>query len=180
MKHHTHIQQNRNRRTLRLESLERRDLLSAVPLSASEYAALTAQYSSLSLPETMDDLNVITLDLSEGDDINSLKSAIAEAGQTTASDLIVIRTTDTANTLTVPATVTSSFDINIDVTQYGTFTVIAIGDIPLQIGATYYQSSGVFSVSTNSIANLGNIVFSQTGGGTGISVHGQLFRLLSS
>ena len=48
MKHHTHIQQNRNRRTLRLESLERRELLSAVPLSASEYAALTAQHITFS------------------------------------------------------------------------------------------------------------------------------------
>ena len=157
MKHHVHSPYIRTRRTLRLEALERRDLLSAVPLSASEYAALTEQYSSLSLPETMDDLNVITLDLSEGDGLNSLRSAIAEAGQTTASDLIVVRTTDTANTLTW----TSSSDelkINIDSTQYGTLTIVGLGDTSLILNAN--SLSRHMSVSgENTVLNLANLSF---------------------
>ena len=128
------------RRLCRLESLERRDLLSAVPLSASEYAALTAQYSSLSLPETMDDLNVITLDLSEGDGLADLQSAIVKAAHTYESELIVVRTTVDANTASADSRET--LQINIDSVVFGTLTIVGLGDAPLTLNKVGIQASG--------------------------------------
>ena len=70
--------QPRRERSLRMEVLEERALLSAVPLSAQEYADLRANYADFNLAEDMDDVNIIPLDLAEGDDLTSLKAAISE------------------------------------------------------------------------------------------------------
>ncbi|MBP3694024.1 MAG: fibronectin type III domain-containing protein [Thermoguttaceae bacterium] len=107
------------RRVLRTESLEERALLSAVPLTSGEYTDLTAKYSALELPGTADELNIITLDLSEGDGLTELRSAIAEAKKTPQSDLIVVRTTADANTITYTAS-GDRLEIPIDIGAYET------------------------------------------------------------
>ena len=96
-------QSQSSKRSLRMETLEERALLSAAPLSTSEYANLRAEYAEFNLPANMNNLNVITLDLAQGDGLSQLKSAISTAGTTTKSDLIVVRTSNTANTLTYTA-----------------------------------------------------------------------------
>lgn len=102
-----------------MESFEERALLSAVPLTSGEYTDLTAKYSALELPGTADELNIITLDLSEDDGLTELKSAIAEAKRTPQSDLIVVRTTADANTITYTAS-GDRLEIPIDIGAYET------------------------------------------------------------
>ena len=144
-----------NRRICRTEFLEERALLSAVPLTDAEYLDLAAQYSALNLPETAADLNIITLDLSEGDGLSSLKSAIAEAGTTAASDLIVVRTTGIANTITYAAA-TDEIAINIDSTQFGSISIVSLGTQNLTLDAS--QFCRVMSVSgSTTVANLGGL-----------------------
>ena len=183
-----------NHRVLRTEFLEERTLLSAVPLTDAEYLDLAAQYSALNLPETREAQNVITLDLSEGDGLSSLKSAIAEAGTTAKSDLIVVRTgasvttgegdalvTDhSANTLTYTSA-SDEITINIDSRACGSITIVSLGTaldgtvIPLTLDAN--TLSRVLTVAgTNTVVNLGGLTI--TGGtasrGGGINNAGTL------
>ena len=146
-------------RNLRMEALEERALLSVTPLSPDEYSALSAQYAQFHLPEDMSDLNVITLDLAEGDGLAELKSAIETAGSTDESDLIVVRTSDDANTITF----TSNSDellININASSKGAITIVGLGTKPLTLDAA--QQCRVITVSgTNddayTVANLGGL-----------------------
>ena len=141
------VQFNRNAvrtRNLRMESLEERALLSAVPLSTSEYADLRAQYTDFDLPENMADLNVITLDLAQGDDLTSLKNAITTAGTTAQSDLIVVLTSNTANTLKYTSNA-DELTIDIDATQYGSISIIGLGPKSFTLNAN--QKCRVMTVS---------------------------------
>ena len=147
------------KRSLHVESLEERALLSVTPLSADEYADLRAQYADFNLPENMADLNVITLDLAEGDDLSTLKSAITTAGTTTKSDLIVVRTTDTANTIKYTAA-EDELIIGIDASEFGSVTIVGLGSKPLSLDAD--GKCRVMTVSGtdadhSTIANLGGL-----------------------
>ena len=151
------------RTTLHMEALEERALLSAVPLSASEYADLRAEYAEFNLPANMADLNVITLDLAEGDGLSQLKSAISTAGTTTQSDLIVVRTTNMAGNSGYMMRYSSASDelsINIDSTIYGSITIIGLrssSNFTLEAD----ELCRVMTVSGNkTIANFGGISFS--------------------
>lgn len=140
----------------RVEFLEERALLSAMPLSAQEYADLRAQYADFNLPENMADLNVITLDLAEGDDLATLKSAITEADTTTHSDLIVVRTSTDASALTYTAN-TDELSINIDASQYGSITIIGLGPENLTLDANL-KSRAMNIDGSSTIANLGGLM----------------------
>ncbi|MBQ9454368.1 MAG: DUF1565 domain-containing protein, partial [Thermoguttaceae bacterium] len=153
-------------RNCRVEFLEERALLSAVPLSAAEYSDLRAQYADFNLPENMADMNVITLDLAEGDDLAALKSAITTAGTTTQSDLIVVRTSTDASALTYTAS-TDELTININATQYGSISIIGLGDSSFTLDAA--QLCRVMTVTGSSKMNLGGLTIqngkADTGGG---------------
>ena len=138
------VRNRSNYRLCRTEFLEERALLSAVPLSNAEYVDLAARYSALDLPAARGDLNVITLDLAEGDDLAALKSAISAAERTVSDDLIVVRTTAEANTLTY----TSASDqllISFDSSEFGTLTIVSLGAAPLTLDAASF--CGVLKVS---------------------------------
>ena len=155
-----HSKFNRNAvrsRNLRLESLEERALLSAVPLSASEYADLRAQYTEFDLPENMSEMNVIMLDLTKGDSLSTLKNAIATAGLTEQSDLIVVRTTyNNTNTLKYSSQ-TDELIININATLFGSVTIVGLGPKNLTLDAN--QQCRIMTVmGTSTIVNLGGLM----------------------
>ena len=158
MKNKKHIENKR--RVLRMEFLEERTLLSAMPLTSGEYTELTSKYSAIALPETMDDLNIITLDIAEGDGLTELRSAIETAGTTEKSDLIVVRTSADANTLTYTSS-TDALSISINSSAYGSLTIVGLGDTPLTLDAA--QLSSVLSV-TGSTTNLTIANLTLTGG----------------
>ncbi|MBE6425497.1 MAG: hypothetical protein E7029_05835 [Planctomycetaceae bacterium] len=143
-----------------MEFLEERTLLSAMPLTSGEYTELTSKYSAIALPETMDDLNIITLDIAEGDGLTELRSAIETAGTTEKSDLIVVRTSADANTLTYTSS-TDALSISINSSAYGSLTIVGLGDTPLTLDAA--QLSSVLSV-TGSTTNLTIANLTLTGG----------------
>ncbi|MBR0238069.1 MAG: right-handed parallel beta-helix repeat-containing protein [Thermoguttaceae bacterium] len=161
-------QSQSSKRSLRMEALEERALLSAAPLSTSEYADLCDQYAEFNLPANMADLNVITLDLAQGDGLSQLKSAISTAGTTTKSDLIVVRTFDSANTLTY-STSSDQLAIDINASQYGSVTIVGLGSQSFTLNANQKCSGMVISGSAT-IANLGGMTFTNGRGDvTGIS-----------
>ena len=164
-------QSQSSKRSLRMEALEERALLSAAPLSTSEYADLCDQYAEFNLPANMNDLNVITLDLAQGDGLSQLKSAISTAGTTTKSDLIVVRTSDTANTLTYTAA-GDELLIDIDASQYGSITIVGLGTKSLTLNANQKcrgMTVGEYADAPTN-ANLGGLTITNGKGGvTGIS-----------
>lgn len=141
---------------LRLESLEERALLSAVPLSASEYADLRAQYADFNLPENMEDMNVITLDLAEGDGLTALQDAITTAGTTEKSDLIVVRTSETANTLTYTSDENELY-IEIDANDFGSVTIVGWGVQNLMLDVDLQSNCGIEVFGETTIAKLGGL-----------------------
>ena len=159
------------KRSLRLESLEERALLSVTPLSSDEYADLRAQYADFNLPEDMADLNVITLDLAEGNNLSTLRSAISTAGSTAKSDLIVVRTNDTANTIKY-TDASDELLIIIDSTTKGSVTIVGLGSKPFTLDAN--QQCRVMAVyEENTVVNLGGLTItngkSNYGGGIYLS-----------
>ncbi len=157
----------------RLETLEDRRLLST---TAAEYAEICDAYSEFNLPAVVADtlpaateLNIIEIEAANLSVANlsvaNLKSAIAEAGATTQSDLIVVRTTNAASTLEYTAA-TDELSISINAATYGSVSIVGFGSQPLTLNAN--QLSRV--MSTGGTVNLGNLKItggkaSDSGGG---------------
>lgn len=148
--------QDRQGRLLRVEELEDRRLLS---VSAAEYAEICAAYADFGLSQTMYDVNIIEIDAANLT-LVSLKTAIAEAGNTESDDLIVLRTTGAANTITY-TDVTDAISINIQSEYYGTLSVVAFGSKPLTVDAAGKCSA--MQINPYGMVNLGNLTI--TGGG---------------
>ena len=153
-------------RALRMEALEERTLLSVSPV---EYEALCAQYSDLNLPQDSSDLNIIEI-TAEQLSLAALKDAIATAGTTTQSDLIVVRTTEDVNTITYTAS-TDELNININASQYGSVTIVSLGETNLTLDAN--QMCRVMTVAGSTKANLGGLTIQngKAGRGGGIYVN---------
>lgn len=154
----THATRNKNARkpqgalrsrSLRLESLESREMLS---VTTTEYAEITEAYSDFNLP-SYDDCNIIEIE-ADSISLDSLKSAI-EAAKSADDSLIVVRTTSSNNTITF----TDSTD-TLDFSDYtGSITLVGYGAKALTIkGASL---TGVITVDSASL-NLGNLTL--TGG----------------
>ena len=139
-------------RTLSMEPLETRDLLSVTTglIDDSAYAALREQYPEFNLPAVQSNLNVMTVDCNLAD----LKSAITNAGSSTKSDLILVKTTDSANTITYS---TSSDEISINVS--GSVTIIGWGTEELTLDAN--QNCRIMSISGNTNLYLGNLTITK-------------------
>ncbi|MDO4569221.1 MAG: right-handed parallel beta-helix repeat-containing protein, partial [Planctomycetia bacterium] len=137
-------------RSLRVESLEERALLSVSP---ADYSAICEQYAEFGLPQNLKDINLIEItanELSAG----SLNEAIVQAAKTTESDLIVLRTTADKNSI-VYATAADSVSIDIDAEKFGSVTIVSLGDAPLTLDAN--RLSGVIYTGDDSIVNLGGL-----------------------
>ncbi len=125
-------------------------------LSAAEYAAIRSQYADLGLSANMADYNVsvVTADqLSEA----ALRNAVNAAAITTANDLIVLRTTNTQNTITLGGT---ELLVNAYAPTRGSVTIVSFGAEPLSIDAN--QQSRVISVRGDAVVALAGLTM--TGG----------------
>jgi len=127
---------NTKRKTFRnrYEILERRDLLSAGGLTDAEYASILENYSSLLLPESMESINVIEIDLSAGEGINELFQAIEEAEKTESSDLIAVRTSSDAYRLNTYSP-GKELAISISESESGSVTLVGLGEKQLILDA---------------------------------------------
>ncbi len=168
-------------RKLRLEALENRELLAADLLTgatlgagalppADEYAAIRDAYPALELPETV---NVIEID-STNLTVDALKAAIAKAGTTEQDDLIVVRTTDDANTI-VYSGADDVIGVNIDSSTYGAVNIVAVGTQPLTLDAA--RNSRVLGVFNGKVG-LANLTITggnaDNGGGIFVGKNGVL------
>ena len=127
---------NTKRKTFRnrYEILERRDLLSAGGLTDAEYASILENYSSLLLPESVESINVIEIDLSAGEGINELFQAIEEAEKTESSDLIAVRTSSEAYRLNTYSP-GKELAISISESESGSVTLVGLGEKQLILDA---------------------------------------------
>lgn len=135
---------------LRVERLEERTLLS---VSAAEYAEIRAAYADFGLSENMADVNIIEIE-SANLALAHLKAAITTAGD----DLIVVRTTDSANTITYTDT-SDEITIHINSTTYGKLNIVGFGTKSLTLNAA--QKSRVINITAGTV-HLGNLTV--TGG----------------
>jgi len=124
----------------RFENMEVRLLLDVSP---TEFNQIRTMYPDLGLSATMGDYNIIEItagNLTEG----NLRDAIAEAGGTAKSDLIVIRTTASQHTIYLTS------ELVIDFAEYnrGSVTIVSLGDAPLTLDAQ--QNSRVLNIDHSS------------------------------
>ena len=84
--------------------------------------------------------NIIEITSNQLTDAN-LRNAITTAGTTQENDLIVVRTTTLQNTITLSGT---ELGININASQFGSVTIVSLGDENLTIDAN--RQSRVFSI----------------------------------
>ena len=151
-----------------MEPLETRDLLSVTTgaIDNAEYAEIRAKYPDFNLPKLQADLNVMTITPDDGAlSLADLKSAIADAGTTQKPDLILVRTSATANSVTYTSS-SDEISINIDASRYGSVTIIGWGEENFTLDAN--QKFRVMSVSGSStIVNLGGLTI--LGGKTPVS-----------
>ncbi|MDO4627627.1 MAG: YDG domain-containing protein [Planctomycetia bacterium] len=117
-------QGRRERKKLRLETLEQRCLLS---VSVAEMNTLNTLYSELKL-EAVDDWNVLEIEARQLT-TESLLSAIKLAESSAQNDLIVIRTSDTPCTIQF----TETLDISLDSTVSGKLSIVTLGAAPLRV-----------------------------------------------
>ena len=146
---------NEGRRLL-FEELEDRRLLS---VTASEYASIREAYGDFGLSQRMSDVNIIEI-TANNLTAAALKSAISEAQTTAKDDLIVVRTTGSSHTITY-ADVGDQVQIDLDSSQYGTLSIVALGSESLTVDAN--NLTRVFRVASGTV-NMGNLVI--TGGNT--------------
>lgn len=166
------------KRRLVLEQLEVRHLLS-VSITDLDFAAIRAAYPDLDLSDDMAEYNIIevTGTTSNDDDLFAfseagLRAAIAKAGTTTANDLIVVRTTETQDTITLDG---SELGINIDAKEFEGVTLVSFGTSNLMIDAA--EGSRVFNISSGSTVALAGLMITNgkvAGDGGGIYNAGEL------
>ncbi|MBQ9874343.1 MAG: hypothetical protein IJM30_07755 [Thermoguttaceae bacterium] len=150
-------------RELRLESLENRELLS---VSTAEFEAIRGAYSSLDLPESSAEINVLEI---QAEDLSyaSVTRAIQEAAATPESDLIVLRTDDANYQLDLDD---ASFSIDLNAKASGAISLVSFGPRALQIATT--SPEGVFDIASGQVGlgGLALIGFSNVGASELVSV----------
>ncbi|MCL2623781.1 MAG: fibronectin type III domain-containing protein, partial [Planctomycetaceae bacterium] len=124
---------------LHFESLEERALLA---VTAAEFDQIREQYPDFYLKGVAESYRVIEITASELSEAN-LRQAINQATTTIGNHLIVVRTTETQNTITLSG---SELAINIgkDMQDSGTVYIVSLGTMPLTIDAN--QQSRHFRV----------------------------------
>ncbi|MCL2347585.1 MAG: right-handed parallel beta-helix repeat-containing protein [Planctomycetaceae bacterium] len=151
-------------RRLHLEPLEERQMLSVTP---ADFNAIKTAYPDLNLSANMSDYNVIEITAAQLSDA-ALRDAINTAGTTTANDLIVVRTTQTQNKITLSG---MELAINIDATQFGSVTIVSLGDEKLTIDAD--QQSQVFYNAPGSEVELAGLIITH---GIDIAIGGGIYN----
>ncbi len=152
-------------RSLRLESLESRELLS---VSVAEFNAIRSQYADLNLSSNMANYNVIEITAAQLSDAN-LRNAITTARTTTKSDLIVCRTTASQNKITLSGTALTISSIP---ASMGSVMIVGYGTTNLTIDADSVsgKNSNVFTITNSNVALAGlTITGGKTAKGGGIS-----------
>ena len=137
------------------------------PLAPVEFEELHTLYPGLNLSANMDDYNIIVIKADELSAQN-LQDAILEAGTMSGNDLIVLRTTNEYNTISLGGT---ELAININ----GSITIVSLGDEKLKIDAN--EGSRVLSIASGTTVALAGLML--TGGvsdepGGGINSSGNL------
>ena len=156
-------------RRLGIEVLEDRRLLS---VSTAEYDDIRAEYDDFGLSASISDVNIIEIEAANLSAAN-LNAAIAAAGTTVENDLIVLRTTYSMKEI-VFASAEDKIGIDVDSSQFGTFSIIGFGSQPLTIDGN--GLSNVLSINGATV-NLGNLLITGGNGGLlggGISNSGTL------
>ncbi|MCL2641149.1 MAG: right-handed parallel beta-helix repeat-containing protein [Phycisphaerales bacterium] len=131
-----------------LESLESRIFLS---VSDAEYAQIRAMYPDLALPANKSAYNIIEITANNLNE-SAIKDAITAAGNSTANDLIVVRTTATQNKITLNG---SELFIRVNAASRGSVTIVSLGTTPLTIDAN--QESSVFYIGYNADVTLAGL-----------------------
>lgn len=140
---------NMRERTARFEPLEARTLLA---VSLAEYASIRAAYEEFELPESANSVNIIEIpaaDLS----ISSLKDAIEQAGSTKKDDLIVVRTTNAANTIAFTKA-SDQITVELDYDIFGKTTIVALGPKQLLVDAKGFSRAMTVAVGTLQLGNV--------------------------
>ncbi|MDO5581037.1 MAG: hypothetical protein Q4G69_07860, partial [Planctomycetia bacterium] len=115
---------NRGTRLLRHEELECRALLS---ITTGEYEQIRTDLADFELPAQMEDINIIELtDLTAA----GLQSAINTAAQTEKSDLLLFRSSEGNNTISLAG---ETIYVNIDADNYGQLILYGGADSSLNI-----------------------------------------------
>ncbi len=153
---------NAEGRRLLFESLEERQLLTVLP---AEYASLRDTWSHFDLPESLDNVNIIEI-AADNLSITALRAAINSASNSPEDDLILVQTTQAKHALTFSQS-DSEFLISTDPVASGSITILASGDIPLELDAKDF--SRIFRVTQGDV-QLGNLTLS--GGKTSTDIQG--------
>ena len=157
----------RRGRICRIEELESREMLA---VSVVEFESLQRQYGDLQLND-YEDYNIIEV-LAEHISESSLRAAIDEAGKTVGNDLIVIRTSETQNKITLTGT---ELAINTPYGEWGSITIVRLGEQPVILDAN--KQSRIFSIGSDANVALAGLTITngttETHGG-GIRNNGTL------
>ncbi|MCL2349349.1 MAG: hypothetical protein FWC50_13950, partial [Planctomycetaceae bacterium] len=132
-------------RRLLFEPLEERQMLA---ITAAEFNAIKAAYPDLQLT-AQSDYNVIDMTASQLSE-TSLRNAINDAATTTKNDLIVVRTTQAQNKITLSGT---ELAVNINAAQNGTVTIVSLGEQPLTIDGN--KKSRLFRIEGSDVGFAG-------------------------
>ena len=145
-------------RPLRIEELEGREML-----SADLFNAISTAYGDLDLGDDWEKYNYIEIQADNLTDV-AIRNAIATAGTTNKDDIIVFRTTEEQNKITLQRDWhLNELIINIDAAQFGSITIVSLGDKPLTLDAT--GQSRVFNIDSASNVTLAGLII--TGGDAG-------------
>ena len=125
-------------RELHMENLEERALLSVSPLGDCQDVA--AAYSDFQIVENANFIEVTDLTA------DSLREAIQQAAQTTADDVVVVRTTADANSIALDG---SALVFDVDSDLYGSITLVGWGDTILTLSNTQENVALVRSGEVN-------------------------------
>ena len=136
--HKNRKSQTQYKRSLHLEALEERALLSVSP--AGDYQDLAAAYSNFQIAEDANFIDVTDLT------VENLQAAIDQAAQTAEDDVVVVHTTAADNTIQLNG---SALVIDIDSDLYGSLTVVGYGDSMLTLFNTQENIALVYSGEVN-------------------------------
>ncbi len=141
---------------VQVERLEARCLLA---VTAGEYASICSAYPGFNLPASMASINIIEITPDQLG-VASLKNAITTAGSTALPDLVVLRTTDTQNTITYAS---SADAVSIDISSaQGAISVVGFGSKPLTIdAANQSRVISVGSANSTTTVNLGGVTLTR-------------------
>ena len=140
---------NMRERTARFEPLEARTLLA---VSLAEYASIRAAYEEFELPESANSVNIIEIPAANLS-ISSLKYAIEQAGSTKKDDLIVVRTTNAANTIAFTKA-SDQITVELDYDIFGKTTIVALGPKQLLVDAKGFSRAMTVAVGTLQLGNV--------------------------